>query len=143
MAPVWHLIDSIMTSINYMNLLNDSYPAIGLYIYQLPSPGVLVFPQTHTIHFSIPFLDMATPDYHLIGLYTRYSSKHHAIIHTSDLTSALQIGWTARVEAVLEYFQIPHTRQFIPLSEVSTSTLMKISIQSLTKHRTNPSPQQA
>ncbi|KGO78505.1 Glutathione S-transferase/chloride channel, C-terminal [Penicillium italicum] len=40
-----------------------------------------------------------TPDYHLIGLYTRYSS------------------WTARVEAVLEYFQIPHTCQFIQLSE--------------------------
>ncbi|KAJ5823256.1 hypothetical protein N7447_005596 [Penicillium robsamsonii] len=42
---------------------------------------------------------MATPDYHLVGLYTRYSS------------------WTARVEAVLEYFQIPHTCQFIQLSE--------------------------
>ncbi|KXG50836.1 uncharacterized protein PGRI_064080 [Penicillium griseofulvum] len=53
---------------------------------------------------------MATPDYHLIGLYTRYSS------------------WTARVEAVLEYFQIPHTRQFIPLSEVPTSILMKIGL---------------
>ncbi|KAJ6047878.1 hypothetical protein N7499_000595 [Penicillium canescens] len=43
-----------------------------------------------------------TPDYHLIGLYTRYSS------------------WTARVEAVLEYFKIPHTHQFIKFSEIKT-----------------------
>lgn len=62
-----------------------------------------------------------TPDYHLIGLYTRYSSKQHATINQRpSLTSPLQIGWTARVEAVLEYFQIPHTRQFIQLSEVCT-----------------------
>lgn len=62
-----------------------------------------------------------TPDYHLIGLYTRYSSKQHATINQRpSLTSPLQIGWTARVEAVLEYFQIPHARQFIQLSEVCT-----------------------
>ncbi|KAJ5762310.1 uncharacterized protein N7511_005692 [Penicillium nucicola] len=47
-------------------------------------------------------MDSQSPDYHLIGLYTRYSS------------------WTARVEAVLEYFQIPHTHQFIKLSETKT-----------------------
>ncbi|KAJ5152218.1 glutathione S transferase [Penicillium capsulatum] len=40
------------------------------------------------------------PDFHLIGVHTRYSS------------------WTARVEAVLEYFQIPHTHQFMKLAEV-------------------------
>ncbi|KAH8704152.1 putative glutathione S transferase [Talaromyces proteolyticus] len=40
------------------------------------------------------------PDYRLIGTYTRYSS------------------WTARVEAVLEYFHIPHTSQFVKLSDV-------------------------
>ncbi|KAJ5833838.1 glutathione S transferase [Penicillium riverlandense] len=40
------------------------------------------------------------PDYHFIGTYTRYSS------------------WTARVEAVLEYFHIPHTSQFVKLSHV-------------------------
>ncbi|RHZ74956.1 hypothetical protein CDV55_109114 [Aspergillus turcosus] len=39
-------------------------------------------------------------DYHLIGLYTRYSS------------------WTARVEIVLEYFQIPYTEQLIRLDDV-------------------------
>ncbi|KAJ5621786.1 hypothetical protein N7528_006569 [Penicillium herquei] len=42
------------------------------------------------------------PDCHLIGTYTRYSS------------------WTARVEAVLEYFQIPYTAQIIPLQDVRT-----------------------
>ncbi|KAL2815858.1 hypothetical protein BDW59DRAFT_153587 [Aspergillus cavernicola] len=42
------------------------------------------------------------PDYHLIGLYTRYSS------------------WTARVEAVLEYFQIPYTSEFITLDKAPT-----------------------
>ncbi|KAJ5921432.1 glutathione S transferase [Penicillium verhagenii] len=41
-------------------------------------------------------------DYHFVGTYTRYSS------------------WTARVEAVLEYFQIPHTAQIIKLSDVKT-----------------------
>jgi hypothetical protein len=63
------------------------------------------------------------PDYHLIGLHTRYSSKQHATNHIPELTSPLQIGWTARVEAVLEYFQIPHTRQFIQVSEVYTYIL--------------------
>ncbi|KAJ5557081.1 glutathione S transferase [Penicillium frequentans] len=43
-----------------------------------------------------------TPDLHFIGLHTRYSS------------------WTARVEAVLEYFQIPHTCQFVKLADVKT-----------------------
>ncbi|CAI7606053.1 unnamed protein product [Penicillium bialowiezense] len=43
---------------------------------------------------------MSQPDFHLIGLHTRYSS------------------WTARVEAVLEYFQIPHTREFVNLPSV-------------------------
>ncbi|OJJ45191.1 hypothetical protein ASPZODRAFT_99037 [Penicilliopsis zonata CBS 506.65] len=44
---------------------------------------------------------MATqqPDIHFISAYTRYSS------------------WGSRVEAVLEYFQIPHTRQFVQLAE--------------------------
>ncbi|KAL2785399.1 hypothetical protein BJX66DRAFT_315006 [Aspergillus keveii] len=42
------------------------------------------------------------PDCHLIGTYTRYS------------------GWTARVEAVLEYFQIPYTAQIIPFQDVRT-----------------------
>ncbi|KAJ5133330.1 glutathione S transferase [Penicillium atrosanguineum] len=41
-------------------------------------------------------------DYHFVGTYTRYSS------------------WTSRVEAVLEYFQIPHSSQFIKLSDVKT-----------------------
>ncbi|KAJ5618902.1 glutathione S transferase [Penicillium lagena] len=40
------------------------------------------------------------PDYHFIGTHTRYSS------------------WTARVEAVLEYFRIGHTREFVKLSDV-------------------------
>lgn len=39
-------------------------------------------------------------DIHFVGTYTRYSS------------------WTSRVEAVLEYFQIPHTREYIKLSDV-------------------------
>ncbi|GFF45544.1 hypothetical protein IFM61606_03539 [Aspergillus udagawae] len=39
-------------------------------------------------------------DYHLIGLFTRYSS------------------WTARVEIVLEYFQIPYTEQQINFDDV-------------------------
>ncbi|KAJ5976211.1 glutathione S transferase [Penicillium waksmanii] len=45
---------------------------------------------------------MATeePEYQLIGLYTRYSS------------------WTSRVEAVLEYFQIPYNPVFVKLSDV-------------------------
>ncbi|KAL3476729.1 hypothetical protein BJX99DRAFT_258063 [Aspergillus californicus] len=54
---------------------------------------------------------MSQPDYHLIGLYTRYSS------------------WTARVETVLEYFQIPYTSQFIHLDKAplhSPSTLVPI-----------------
>ncbi|CEL06015.1 hypothetical protein ASPCAL07127 [Aspergillus calidoustus] len=41
-----------------------------------------------------------TPDYHLTGTYTRYSS------------------WTARVELILSYFQIPYTKQFVPLEKV-------------------------
>ncbi|PCH06026.1 Hypothetical protein PENO1_019640 [Penicillium occitanis (nom. inval.)] len=47
---------------------------------------------------------MATqkPDIHFVGTYTRYSS------------------WTSRVEAVLEYFQIPHTRQFVKLADVKS-----------------------
>ncbi|KLJ09005.1 hypothetical protein EMPG_15567 [Blastomyces silverae] len=40
------------------------------------------------------------PEYHLIGLYTRYSS------------------WTVRVEALLEYYQIPYKKTFVNLSEV-------------------------
>lgn len=42
------------------------------------------------------------PDIHFIGTHTRYSS------------------WTSRVEAVLEYFQIPHTCQFVKLSNVKS-----------------------
>ncbi|KAF9893378.1 hypothetical protein FE257_011810 [Aspergillus nanangensis] len=42
------------------------------------------------------------PDYHLIGTFTRYSS------------------WTARAETVLEYFQIPYTKDIVPLAEVRT-----------------------
>ncbi|KAL4889211.1 class I glutamine amidotransferase-like protein [Aspergillus ambiguus] len=40
------------------------------------------------------------PDFHLIGTFTRYSS------------------WTARVETVLEYFQIPYTAKTIQLADV-------------------------
>ncbi|KAL3457952.1 hypothetical protein BJX64DRAFT_267659 [Aspergillus heterothallicus] len=50
-----------------------------------------------------------TPDYHFIGTYTRYSS------------------WTARIELILSYFQIAHTKQFVPLEkarEVSSSGLV-------------------
>lgn len=36
--------------------------------------------------------------------------------YSTELTP--HTGWTARVEAVLEYFQIPHTHQFVKLSEV-------------------------
>ncbi|KAJ5758477.1 glutathione S transferase [Penicillium odoratum] len=43
---------------------------------------------------------MAQMDYHFVGTHTRYSS------------------WTSRVEAVLEYFQIPHSSQIIKLSDV-------------------------
>ncbi|KAL2809221.1 glutathione S-transferase [Aspergillus granulosus] len=52
-----------------------------------------------------------TPDYHFIGTYTRYSS------------------WTARIELILSYFQIPHTKQFVPLEkarEVSSSGLVPL-----------------
>ncbi|KAJ5779408.1 hypothetical protein N7457_007128 [Penicillium paradoxum] len=45
-----------------------------------------------------------TPEYHLIGLHTRYSS------------------WTARVEAVLEYFQIPYTHQFVQVAEIKAAS---------------------
>ncbi|KAL4907357.1 hypothetical protein BDW74DRAFT_149020 [Aspergillus multicolor] len=45
---------------------------------------------------------MTQPDYHLIGAYTRYSS------------------WTARVEAVLEYFEIPYTKEFLSLDQART-----------------------
>lgn len=81
--------------------------------------------QVNFIHLTsfLHIMAVPNPDYHLIGLHTRYSSKQHATDHTPDLTSPLQIGWTARVEAVLEYFQIPHTRQFIQLSEVHTYIL--------------------
>ncbi|EAW11533.1 glutathione S-transferase [Aspergillus clavatus NRRL 1] len=41
-------------------------------------------------------------EYHFIGSFTRYSS------------------WTARVETVLEYFQLPYTAQIVPLSQVRT-----------------------
>ncbi|OJI96447.1 hypothetical protein ASPVEDRAFT_35846 [Aspergillus versicolor CBS 583.65] len=43
-----------------------------------------------------------SPDYHLIGSYTRYSS------------------WTARVETVLEYFEIPYTSQMLTFDEIKT-----------------------
>ncbi|KAL2829041.1 hypothetical protein BJY01DRAFT_127182 [Aspergillus pseudoustus] len=59
-----------------------------------------------------------TPDYHFIGTYTRYSS------------------WTARIEILLSYFAIPHTKQFVPLEkarEVSTSGL----VPTLTSRRLN------
>ncbi|KAF7715163.1 GST N-terminal domain-containing protein [Penicillium ucsense] len=42
------------------------------------------------------------PDIHFIGVHTRYSS------------------WTSRVEAVLEYFRIPHTSKIVKLSEVKS-----------------------
>ncbi|KAL4929152.1 glutathione S-transferase [Aspergillus undulatus] len=45
---------------------------------------------------------MSQPEYHLIGTYTRYSS------------------WTARVEAVLEYFEIPYTTEKIPLDQAAS-----------------------
>ncbi|KAL4822057.1 hypothetical protein BDW67DRAFT_150188 [Aspergillus spinulosporus] len=45
---------------------------------------------------------MSQSDYHLIGTNTRYSS------------------WTARVETVLEYFQIPYTKEFLPLDQART-----------------------
>ncbi|KAL4959048.1 glutathione S-transferase [Aspergillus stella-maris] len=45
---------------------------------------------------------MSEPEYHLLGTYTRYSS------------------WTARVEAVLEYFDIPYTTRKIPLDQAKT-----------------------
>ncbi|KAL2860746.1 glutathione S-transferase [Aspergillus lucknowensis] len=41
-----------------------------------------------------------SPDYHLIGTYTRYSS------------------WTARVETVLEYFEIPYTSKILTFDEI-------------------------
>lgn len=55
-------------------------------------------------------------DYHFVGTYTRYSSKptQRAVIEIANH----DLGWTARVEAVLEYFQIPHTSQFVKLSDV-------------------------
>ncbi|OJD15076.1 hypothetical protein AJ78_04647 [Emergomyces pasteurianus Ep9510] len=40
------------------------------------------------------------PEYHLLGSFTRYSS------------------WTARVETLLEYYQIPYEKTFVKLSEV-------------------------
>ncbi|KAL4739762.1 hypothetical protein BDV11DRAFT_186974 [Aspergillus similis] len=45
---------------------------------------------------------MSQSDYHLIGTYTRYSS------------------WTARVETVLEYFQILYTKEFLSLDQART-----------------------
>ncbi|CBF89559.1 uncharacterized protein ANIA_00401 [Aspergillus nidulans FGSC A4] len=45
---------------------------------------------------------MSQYDYHLIGTNTRYSS------------------WTARVETVLEYFQIPYTNEILPLDQART-----------------------
>ncbi|QSS49913.1 glutamine amidotransferase subunit pdxT [Histoplasma capsulatum var. duboisii H88] len=40
------------------------------------------------------------PEYHLLGTFTRFSS------------------WTARVETLLEYYQIPYQKTFVKLSEV-------------------------
>ncbi|PGH35520.1 hypothetical protein GX50_01622 [[Emmonsia] crescens] len=40
------------------------------------------------------------PEYHLLGTFTRYSS------------------WTARVETLLEYYQIPYRKTIVKLSEV-------------------------
>ncbi|KAL4776968.1 hypothetical protein BDW60DRAFT_203066 [Aspergillus nidulans var. acristatus] len=45
---------------------------------------------------------MSQSDYHLIGTNTRYSS------------------WTARVETVLEYFQIPYTNEVLSLAQART-----------------------
>ncbi|KAL4950794.1 hypothetical protein BDW69DRAFT_50967 [Aspergillus filifer] len=61
---------------------------------------------------------MSEPEYHLLGTYTRYSS------------------WTARVEAVLEYFDIPYTTKKIPLDQAkfhSPSGLVPF----LTSHKHN------
>lgn len=61
-----------------------------------------------------------TPDIHFVGTHTRYSSK----LTNLDLNRIIEIwcwsgtGWTSRVEAVLEYFKIAHTRQFVKLSDV-------------------------
>lgn len=69
------------------------------------------------------------PDYHLIGTYTRYSSMSSVCpLHTQvhQLTAA---GWTARVETVLEYFEIPYTSKMLTFDEVPhyTTTLSQLS----------------
>lgn len=62
-------------------------------------------------------------DYHFVGLSTRYSSKFSSWRTTYNLPeTAINTGftgWTARVEAVLEYFKIQHTVQFVSLPEVN------------------------
>jgi glutathione S-transferase len=68
--------------------------------------------------FTYPESKMTSPDYHLIGLYTRYSSKHQKPNFKTKPPLSPKSGWTSRVEAVLEYFQIPYTHQFVNISEV-------------------------
>ncbi|KAL4941677.1 hypothetical protein BDV06DRAFT_235943 [Aspergillus oleicola] len=54
---------------------------------------------------------MSQPNYHLLGTYTRYSS------------------WTARVETILEYFEIPYTTERIALEQAkiySPSSLIPV-----------------
>jgi hypothetical protein len=64
---------------------------------------------------------MSQSDYHLIGTNTRYSSTSASPfpmtlpLHRTKLT---QTGWTARVETVLEYFQIPYTNEVLSLAQV-------------------------
>lgn len=55
------------------------------------------------------------PEVHLLGTYTRYSSKQKHPIFVATLTRR---GWTARVVTVLEYFRIPYRATYVPLVEV-------------------------
>lgn len=82
-------------------------------------------------------------DYHLIGSYTRYSSMPTPVCpstrqaHEHELTPT---GWTARVETVLEYFEIPYTSQMLTFDEVPLTSKPLTLRATLTTTRSKPTP---